>query len=82
MDRVQKTRSEMDKVLLKTSNLKQQIQKKKKRLLEMESGEPVHVVDYEQMKIENGQLQKQIENRNAELVHAKQQSAEAVEVGV
>ena len=79
-DRVHARKIEAEKISLRISNQRNLIQKLKKLVTEMESGEAVHVVDFEQMKIENCQLLDQIQEKNEELVKLKLSTSKTIQV--
>lgn len=62
----------IEKLRLKNQTLKAQIQKIEQQLqLKEEMGEVLHVIDFDQLKIENQQYLEKIEERNSELLRLK-----------
>ncbi|KAG8470156.1 hypothetical protein KFE25_008577 [Diacronema lutheri] len=62
----------IEKLRLKNQSLKTQIQKVEQQLqLKEEMGEVLHVIDFDQLKIENQQYLEKIEERNSELLRLK-----------
>lgn len=73
MEDKQRTKSAaIEKLRLKNTTLKSQIQKIEQQLqLKEEMGEVLHVIDFDQLKIENQQYLEKIEERNSELLRLK-----------
>jgi chromosome segregation ATPase len=73
--------SMVDKLKLKNSALKIQIQKLDKQLGEKaEMGEVLHAIDFDQLNIENQQYTEKISERNKELSKLKQTAGKTVQV--
>ena len=73
--------STIEKLKLKNTALKNQIQKLDKQLGEKEEmGEVLHVIDFDQLKIENQQYLEKIKERNKELALLKQTASKTVQV--
>merc|ERR1711865_1248831 len=71
----------MGKLKLKNTALKNQIQKLDKQLGEKEEmGEVLHVIDFDQLTIENQQYLEKIKERNKELATLKQTASKTVQV--
>ena len=79
-DRVQKRRSDCGKITLRRAQQHLVIKKLQKLMRDMESSEAVHIVDFEQMKIENRQLLDLVQEKNAELMKRKLSTAQAIQV--
>jgi len=70
-----------EKLRLKNSTLKTQIQKMEGQLQQKEDmGEVLHVIDFDQLKIENQQYLEKIEERNNELLRLKLTTGNTVQV--
>ena len=71
-DKLRTKDSVVDKLALKNAALKQQILKLENQLHHKEEmGEVLHVIDFDQLKIENQQFLEKIEERNSELLRLK-----------
>ena len=71
-DKLRTKDSVVDKLTLKNAALKQQILKLENQLQHKEEmGEVLHVIDFDQLKIENQQFLEKIEERNSELLKLK-----------
>ena len=71
-DKLRTKDSVVDKLSLKNAALKQQILKLENQLQHKEEmGEVLHVIDFDQLKIENQQFLEKIEERNSELLKLK-----------
>lgn len=67
-DKVKLKKSLIDKLRLKNNALKSQVKKATKQLEQRENmGEELSKIDFDQLKIENDQMQQQIEEKNNEL---------------
>ncbi|KAJ1618271.1 hypothetical protein T492DRAFT_604584 [Pavlovales sp. CCMP2436] len=70
----------IEKLRLKNQTLKAQIQKIEQQLqLKEEMGEVLHVIDFDQLKIENQQYLEKIEERNSELLRLKLSTGNTVQ---
>ena len=70
-----------EKLRLKNMTLKSQIQKMETQLQQKEDmGEVLHVIDFDQLKIENQQYLEKIEERNNELLRLKLTTGNTVQV--
>ena len=70
-----------EKMRLKNTTLKAQIEKMKSQLQQKEDmGEVLHVIDFDQLKIENQQYLEKIEERNNELLRLKLTTGNTVQV--
>jgi len=71
----------IEKLRLKNATLKNQIQKMEQQLQQKEEmGEVLHVIDFDQLKIENQQYLEKIEERNNELLRLKLTTGKTVQV--
>jgi len=71
----------IEKLRLKNVTLKTQIQKMEQQLQQKEEmGEVLHVIDFDQLKIENQQYLEKIEERNNELLRLKLTTGKTVQV--
>ena len=71
-DHVKAKDAVIEKLRLKNTTLRNQIQKMEQQLLQKEEmGEVLHVIDFDQLKIENQQYLEKIEERNNELLRLK-----------
>lgn len=71
----------IEKLRLKNSTIKAQITKMEQQLAHKEEmGEVLHLVDFDQLKIENQQYMEKIEERNAELLRLKLSTSRTVQV--
>lgn len=69
----------LEKLRLRNQSLKAQIQKVEQQLAQKEeAGEVLHVIDFDQLKIENQQYLEKIEERNSELLRLKLTTGNAV----
>ena len=72
----------IEKLRLKNSTIKAQIAKMEQMLAHKEEmGEVLHLVDFDQLKIENQQYLEKIEERNNELLRLKLSTSRTVQVG-
>lgn len=71
----------IEKLRLKNSTIKAQIAKMEQMLAHKEEmGEVLHLVDFDQLKIENQQYLEKIEERNNELLRLKLSTSRTVQV--
>ena len=72
----------IEKLRLKNSTIKAQIGKMEHMLAHKEEmGEVLHLVDFDQLKIENQQYLEKIEERNQDLLRLKLSTSRTVQVG-
>ena len=72
----------IEKLRLKNTTTKAQIAKLEAQLAHKEEmGEVLHLVDFDQLKIENQQYMERIEERNSELLRLKLSTSRTVQVG-
>jgi hypothetical protein len=72
----------IEKLRLKNTTIKAQIAKMEQQLAHKEEmGEVLHLVDFDQLKIENQQYMEKIEERNNELLRLKLSTSRTVQVG-
>eukprot|EP01050_Picozoa_sp_SAG11_P018906 SAG11_NODE_2930_length_2830_cov_3.756866_1_plen_346_part_00 len=80
-EKLRSKESTIEKLKLKNTALKNQIQKLDKQLGEKEDmGDVLHVIDFDQLKIENQQYIEKIKERNKELAMLKQTASKTVQV--
>ena len=80
-ERLRQKEGLVEKLKLKNSSLKQQIHKMESQLSQKEEmGEVLHVIDFDQLKIENQQYLEKIEERNNELLRLKLTTGKTVQV--
>eukprot|EP00741_Cyanophora_paradoxa_P004347 tig00000792_g4220.t1 len=73
--------SVIEKLRLKNATLKSQIQKMEAQLHQKEEmGETLHIIDFDQLKIENQQYLEKIDERNSELLRLKLTTGNTVQV--
>ena len=84
MEERQKAKDVMiEKLTLKNQQLKTQRAKLAQRVAQKEEmSDALHVVDFEQLKIENQQFLERVEAKNAELLQVKATTAQSVQVCV
>ena len=80
-ERLRQKEALVEKLKLKNASLKQQIHKMEGQLSQKEEmGEVLHVIDFDQLKIENQQYLEKIEERNNELLRLKLTTGQTVQV--
>jgi len=80
-DKLRAKAATAEKLRLKNTTLKAQIQKMESQLQQKEDmGEVLHVIDFDQLKIENQQYLEKIEERNNELLRLKLTTGNTVQV--
>jgi hypothetical protein len=80
-DRLRNSDTLIEKLKLKNRSLKAQREKLKQRVQQKEAmSDMLHVVDFDQLKIENQQYLERIEEKNAELLQVKVTTGRTVQV--
>jgi len=69
-----------EKYKLKIDNQRNVLKKLQKVFRDKQGGESIHAVDFEQLKIENCQLLKEIRSKNTELISAKTSTSKLIQV--
>ena len=80
-DRLRIKEVAVEKLKLKNTSIKTQIAKMEMQLQQKEEmGEVLHVIDFDQLKIENQQYLEKIEERNTELLRMKLSTGRTIQV--
>lgn len=80
-DRLKSKDAQLEKLCLKNTSLRQQITKMNQQLTHKEEmGEVLHVVDFDQLKIENQQYMTKLEEKNKALLSLKLTTSNTVQV--
>eukprot|EP00736_Rhodelphis_marinus_P009798 Rmarinus@m.10051 len=80
-DKLRAKDATIDKLRLKNATLKSQIEKMRQQLQQKEEmGEVLHVIDFDQLQIENQQYLEKIDERNSELLRLKVTTGRTVQV--